>query len=398
MSSGRFSAVRASTWLATLLALQAPLAGANIGDTFRPLVSYSYVHEDNLFRLSDGLSGVPLALAAPNGKSDDYQTLGVGFNIDWQQARQRVLIKALANQTRFSQYPLLDYDGRDLSGEWQWQLGNHLRGNLGTSQVRSMGSYQDIGNLVSSVRTRTNHTFSATHQFHPNGDLELRLNRQALDYSAAALTASNFTQDDIALGGFYKGGMVERLGLEWSGMQGDFPDRPAGGAQATGYRGHSVKLVANVQVTGKSRLRARVGYLSREYEGGNTQDFSGMNGRIDWDWVPSGKTMLNFALFRELNNTELAGATQQSVHGASASAQWQPRAKLVLGLSARSETQAYDGTTLDDRISSLGASASYTPWRDSSITLSAQRQSRSSTAALRDFDATVLALSAEFRF
>ena len=154
----------------------------------------------------------------------------------------------------------------------------------------------------------------------------------------------------------------------------------------------------NWNVTGKSRLHGRVGYLNQNYNRSGVQNFSGLNGRLDWDWTPTGKTLVNLAAYRELYNSELAGSDHEEVTGTSARAQWQVLPKVALGAMFSYDNNKYSGTTLDENIRSAGLNATYKPWSGGNITLSVQNQRRRSNNSLREFDATVLNLSALLQF
>lgn len=382
-----------------LLAAYAAAAWAAEGDTFQPLVQYSFTHEDNLFRLSNALPSALLTFFAPEGKSDNYQTLGAGMNVDWKQGRQQVLVNALISHTKFDKYSVLDYDGKNLSAEWKWALGNHLNGRLGTTYTTYLGSFQDVTGLVSNVRTNRNTFFSAAYQFHPRWSTELKANHQSLDYSNSSLTTfNNYTEDHLDLALYYQGGEVNRTGVELSKLKGNYPNRPGGDSLATDYDGTAVRLVMNWGVTGKSRLHGRVGYLTQNYNHSGVQNFSGLNGRLDWDWTPTGKTLVNLAAYRELYNSELVGANHEEVTGTSAQAQWQVLPKVALGAMFSYDNNKYSGTTLDENIRTAGLNATYKPWSGGNLTLSVQNQRRGSNLNLREFDATVLNLSALLQF
>jgi hypothetical protein len=160
-----------------------------------------------------------------------------------------------------------------------------------------------------------------------------------------------------------------------------------------------VRLVTNWAATGKSRLHGHVGYLTRRYSGATRPTYSGIAGHLDWDWPLTGKTLINLAIYRDLNNSELTGTgSYQKVTGIRALAQWQLRPKLTLATTLGYEINAYGGTTLDESIDSLGMQASYSPTTWGNLSFSAQRQRRVSNDSLRQFDATVLTLKGMLRF
>jgi len=374
-----------------VVVLGTPLAWAGEGDLVRPVVQYAYTHDDNLFRLADDSADYG------SGKSDSYQTLGAGVEVDWKYGRQEVLVNALANRTWFDKYDQLDFNGKNLNAEWQWVLGNHLKGEAGTQYASTLGTYTDIVGLVSNVRTRREHYLSANYQFHSSLFAEGRLQRLSQDYSAASQQASNFTQDKIVAGVYYRGGEVDRIGVEVSALTGDFPNRPENGTTATHYNARAIRLAANWRVTGKSRLVGQIGYLNRD-DNGSGGGFSGLNGRIGWDWLPGSKTQVNLSIYKELDNTERLGADYLDVTGTQARVSWLVYPKIALGASASYEDNTYSGTPLNEDILSAGIDATYSPWVGSDLTIGLKHQARNSNVSTREFDSTALTLNAVLRF
>jgi exopolysaccharide biosynthesis operon protein EpsL len=389
----RFLRAVLATWLAVFM-LTLP-AQAGEGDTFRPVLQYNYGHEDNLFRLADSTP------AFSEGRSDSYQSLGAGFDVDWKQSRQQLLLSALVSQTKYGKYSLLDYDGKNATAEWKWQLGNRLRGNLGTDYRVYQGTYLDTSGLVGNVRTQRQRYGTAVWGFHSNWEAELRHSKASQDYEAAAQASSNYDQDDTTLGLFYKGGQMERLGLEYSTLDGRYPDR-TNPLSATRYDRNTLNLVANWLPTGKTLIKARIGHVNRKDNVANQGNVSGINTRLDINWVPTGKTQVSLAAYRTLENSELNSvlgtADSQDITGLNGAVQWQVLPKVWLGANLTLEQHEYNGISLDEILNTAGLSATYRPRPDANLSLSLSKQQRHSNILSREFDATTLSISALVRF
>lgn len=367
-----------------LLAATAVCAQAGEGDVLRPLASYAYVHDDNLFRLND---------AAAN--ADRYQTWGLGLLLDWQQRRQRVRGRAVLNATRFDQNSLLDYDGRDLWLGWDWEWGNHWQGRLGARQNISLGSYQDLGQRVSSLRSDQEVFFDADYRFHSRWTLGMRLNRPSREYSVAQLRGRDYRQNNAVLGLYHQGGALQHAGLELRRLDGEFPER-SGINQTTTFSEQGLGGVAHWQASDKTRLRARLGYVDRANKGGAAPGFSGLEYRFDGDWAPSGKLLINAALSRNLVNSEVAGADHEVRDGLSLAAQWQALPKTRLGVTLSRETRDLDGQ--DDVFTSLGLRAGYEAWPGGDLSLDYQRYRRASSNAALDYSGQILQFNAQLVF
>lgn len=370
---------------------------AGEGDFFRPLVSAAYYHDSNIFRFA-GDSEVPVTIGGEaTGKriqSVNYSLLGAGFLLDWQQSRQRIQARVQANSAKFSRYAaLLDYDGHDLNARWDWQLGNRWRGQLGAERAKTLGSYDNVG-VTSNTRTVSRYNFRAVRDLHTDWQAEAGYNRYASQYSSD--NTRDVDVDAFNLGVYRLGGTLQRMGLElrYSDVQHPNKTGPLSDASEWGLFG-----VATWQPSGKTRLRGRLGYINREFEAAGARDFSGVEARLDVDWAPTGKSLVNAAVYRELNESDLGAANNYAkVTGLDLSGQWQVLPKTRVGPFLRLENRSYDGTSIDDDHFGYGLRANYQPWPGSDIAVSVERVSRDSSVPNREFRATTIGLTAVLAF
>lgn len=397
--SGRRGRGVRSGWLAALCLSSCTLlpypAHAGEGDFFRPLLNAAYYHDSNLFRFSGDSVVPPLIAGESTGnriQSVNYNVLGAGFLLDWQQSRQRVQARAQANRVRFSRYSaLLDYDGHELNALWDWQLGNRWRGQLGAERSKTLGSYDNVG-IVQNTRTDTRYNLRAVRDLHTDWQAEFRYNHAASEYANQPIR--DVDTDALALGVYRLGGTLQRLGVE---LRHTDIQRPAGTLSDAAEWG--VFGVATWQASGKTRLRGRLGFIDRDYERAATRGFRGIEGRVDVDWSPTGKTLVNAALYRELTETDLGVNTNyRRETGLSLGGQWLVMPKTRVGAFLRVESHAYDGSNVDDNYRSHGLNATYQPWPGADITLSMQRATRDSSLAVRDFNANAVSLAAVLTF
>jgi hypothetical protein len=81
--------------------------------------------------------------------------------------------------------------------------------------------------------------------------------------------------------------------------------------------------------TGLSKLDARLGYTYRRYDEVSQRDYEGFTGRLSWDWTPGAKTLINLAMWRELQGMTDLTASDVLSHGISLAPSWAPSPKLV---------------------------------------------------------------------
>ncbi len=373
------------------------MAPAGEGDFFRPLVSAAYHHDSNLFRFAND-SEVPAMIGGESTgnkiQSVNYTLLGAGFLLDWQQGRQRIQGRALVNKAKFSRYGgVLDYDGHDLDTRWDWQLGNRWRGQLGAERTKTLGSYDNIG-VIQNTRTLSRYNFRAVRDLHTDWQAEAGYNRYASRYSTQNIR--DVEVDAFSLGIHRLGGTMQRMGLELRYSDVQRPNKTGTLSDATEW---GLFGVATWQPSGKTRLRGRLGYINREYASAGARDFSGLEARLDADWAPTGKSLVNAAAYRELNESDLGVANNYAeVTGLDLTAQWQILPKTGVGPFLRLENHRYDGTSIDDDYLSFGVRAAYQPWPGGDLALTVQRSTRESSLPSRDFSATTISLTAAMAF
>lgn len=366
---------------------------AGEGDFFRPLVTASYGHDSNIFRFADDAeaasSGIDTKIRGVN-----YYDLGVGFLLDWRQSRQRLQARAVAHRVKYGRYgSLLDYDGEDLLARWDWQLGNRWRGQLDASRSKTLGSFNNTTAGGGNVRTENRANLRATYDIHSNWLTEVRYNHIAQRLEAQ--TVSDYDINILTAGAYYRGGTLERLGAELRYHDLRRPNPAPGIADASEL---GLGMVADWTPSGKTRLRGRLGYVNRDEAGTSSQDFSGLEARVDADYAPSGKLLVNGSLYRGVDTTDLLNADYLVRTGASVSAQWSVLPKTRLGAFLTVEEQDYQGVSSAEDLVNMGVNATYTPWAGGDLSVAVQRASRDSEDALRDFDSTQLLLRASLAF
>ena len=382
--------------LLALLPLSNP-ARAVEGDTFRPVVSYGYSYDSNLFRLENDFAAVFYGIDT-SIRGDTFQRLGVGFDLDWKQGRQRVVAKALASKTRFDRYSLLNYTGQDANLEWQWQLGNYWSGRVGASRVKSLGTFREVTGLVSNTRTSENQFFDANYRIHPRWQASLKLNSSTYTYSAAAQRGSNTETDAWTLGIYYLGSTLQRVGVELRESDIFLPNRVLTPTLDNDYMDRSLNLVANWQASGKSGLNVRIGRVERKNKHIPARDYSGLNWRLDGNWSVSGKSLIGASLFREVRNTEYTTSNHAMVSGGTLSYIWQFMPKTRVQASLGQEDYNYDGIARRDKVKTATVAAVYEPWVGGELSAGIQRETRDSNTFLYSYKSNALFLNANLKF
>lgn len=371
--------------LGALLALPAT---AKVGDTFRPFVSYTRYYDSNLYRLADSEKNLVPQL------SDQYGVLSAGLNVDWQPGRQRVIASASKNLVRFSRYSNLDYDGADYQLKWNWRLGNHWSGQVGATESVTQSSLSDqLGLPVNNTVTRENRFANAEWQFHPRWHVGVGAAAATSTNSTTGLAPADYEDTSVSATLGYATPKGSKLRAELRQVDGEYPNRPVTYVDRL-YTQTEYSLLGDWSVTGKLTARGKIGYTQRENDTLSQRDFSGMTGRVSADYFPTGKTMLTWALYREISNSDDLNASYQLNTGTSLGAAWLLNSRITLRANGSLENRTSEGDTgvvnpglvqRDEDTLSGSLSLSYAPSRMATIGVGLQTGRRDSNTPVNDY-------------
>jgi exopolysaccharide biosynthesis operon protein EpsL len=384
----------------TLGALLALPVMAKEGDTFRPFVSYSHYYDSNLFRLDDDgfrlvLENGERVLVTQESASDHYGVLSAGLNVDWQPGRQRITASASKNQVRFSRYSSLDYDGSDYQLRWNWRLGNYWSGLVGATETVTQSSFADLYSLlaVNNEVTRDNQFASAEWQFHPRWNVGLGAAAYTSTNSTVLQELNDYENDSVSATLGYTTPKGSKLRAQLLRVDGEYPNRHPPLSLDRLYTQTEYNLLGDWNVEGKLVARGKIGYVQRENDTLSERDFSGLAGRLSADYFTTGKTMLTWAVYREIANSDDANATYQINTGTSLGSAWLVAAKMTLRANAVYENRSFEGDTgipspgprRDEDTLSGSLSLSYAPMRMTTIDVGLQAGRRDSNIPVSDY-------------
>lgn len=361
---------------------------AKEGDTFRPFVSYTRYYDSNLYRLADSEKNLVPQL------SDQYSVLSAGLDVDWQPGRQRVIASASKNLVRFSRYSNLDYDGSDYQLRWNWRLGNHWSGQIGATESVTQSSLSDqLGLPINNQVTRENRFANAEWQFHPRWNVGVGAAAATSTNSFAGLTPADYEDTSVSATLGYATPKGSMLRAQLRQVDGEYPNRPVTYVDRL-YTQTEYNLLGDWNLSGKLIVRGRIGYTQRENDTQSQRDFSGMTGRISADYFPTGKTALNWAVYRELGNSDDLNASYQINTGTSLGTAWLLTSKITLRANGSFENRSFEGDTglvipglvqRDEDTLSGSLSLSYAPVRMATIDVGLQTGRRDSNIPVNDY-------------
>ena len=390
--------------LAGLMLLLAWPALAKEGDTFRPFVSYTRYYDSNLFRLSD--EEIAVASQAFSKTTDQFGVLSAGVDVDWQPGRQRVLASASLSQTRYSRYSSQDNDGYDYQLRWNWQLGNDWSGQVGTTNRQSQSSYSNVQvSLVPNEVTQDRQFASANWLFHPRWQAGVNVDQADVTNSAPAQITSDYEDQGAGATLTYLTPKGSRIAGQFRKVNADYPNRVLGIIDNS-FSQTEYNLLGDWRSTGKLTARGRLGYVQRDYPDVSARNYAGWNGRVSADYFPTGKTVLNLAIYREIGNSDDTNATYSLNTGTTLGAAWLATDKITWRANASFVNSDYQGdpgvvivgTTRNEDTLNGSLSVSYAPVRMATIDLGVQAGWRDSNIPVDDynFHAVFVGVRADF--
>ena len=397
--------------LAALLALcaAAPASGAldpaapgPLG-AFHPYVALGYFHDDNLFRLAKDLP------AFDNQRGDCARYAIGGFLFDQRYARQKVYLQAKLSTVKFAHFSQLDYQGRDVLGLVNWQLGNQLEGSAGASDEKTLAPYIDFPSSERNLRVHRKQHADAAWRAYPSWQLRAGAARNQYTYELFAQRINNRTEDLLEAGVDFLPSSGSTAGLVLRRIKGKYqaPRVVAGALLNDDFTQDELKAKINWKVTGISSIEMLAGYARRRHAVLGPRDAKGFNGRITASLSPRKKLRLNASAWRDFAPVESNLVTYSLNQGASIGASWDAAAKVRVDGAISRERRSYEGRLLEaaplqvrDRLSQASLSATYAPRARLQLAASFAHQRRTGANFLSNgsFKANTVSVSATLQF
>jgi exopolysaccharide biosynthesis operon protein EpsL len=363
-------------------------------------------HDSNVFRLSDTTN--PVAVLGTTAKSDTIYRAGAGLRADVLSGRQRFLVDVLAEYNDYDRFSLLDHTSYRASATWRWVVGNQWSGDLGYRRRRFLSEFGDLQARIKDMITEDRFYVSGGYLVTPRWRVRGAMDWYRYDHDNPTRIASDSRVWAGTAGLDYVTPAGNSVGGQIRYSEGEYPNRQAVGAALilNDFEETETSVVVRWMATGKSTLTARAGYTQREHSQVPQRDFDGFTGRLNYDWFVAPKTLLNFAIWREIRSIESADASYALTTGWGIGPTWAPTEKIVLQARYYDEDRDYEGNPglavagtpqRDDNIKGVSLTAGWTPRRNLQFSIGVERGDRSSNL-FGGYDYTLYSANARLRF
>jgi exopolysaccharide biosynthesis operon protein EpsL len=358
-------------------------AGPN--DALHLYGALGYGHDDNLLRVAEGQP------AFDNTLADSWRTTEGGLVFDHMYGRQKINAYAKFSKVKFDHFTQLDYDGKDVLANWNWQLGNHLQGTAGASYAQVLAPYTDFRSNERNLRQQRREWFDGAWRFHPSWQVRTAASSDKFTYELLSQRYNNRTEDAAELGADYLAASGSTVGLVARRLKGKYPNRrPVGQFLVDDtYDQDEFKAKVNWLASGSTNVQVLAGWVKRKQLSLGEGSTSVVNGRVSATYTPRGKMTYNAAVYRDFAPLESTIVSYTLNKGASVGAVYDATAKIQLDANAVYERRNYNArlalnspTGLSDSIRSATLRATYAPLRSVKLSLAYAHQARSGSAFL----------------
>ncbi len=353
---------------------------------FRPYLDYTVVADDNILRIRDNFDAQ--ALLKTNKRFDISQSFVGGVIFEKEISRQHLSANVNFGKTIFDRFTEMNNTSRDLRGNWNWFVGNNFSGNLGASNVKALAPFLFTPG-VKNLRTEQTEYFNAAWRFHPSWRLRGDYTHYDLnsDSTLDRLRFLNRTENRFEVGLDYIAPNNSSIGIQFGTIRGDFPElflAPDGTFTDNGFDQNEIKGKIKWIITGKSQLQFLGGWVERKNVSFSARDFSGFNGRVVYNWQPTGKIGLTLNGWRETSARQNLTASFSLNTGISVVPTWDLTEKIRIEGDFSYLTRKFDrfsvltdGFTIgrNNTIRTISTKLIYTPYQSIQISLLAYHNS-----------------------
>ena len=310
-------------------------------DTFIPFVSTNFTYNSNLFALQN--TGLAQAILGSTDTADFISMLTAGVNMNWKVSQQVFTGHAIVNKSWFNTYKNLDNNGSDLGLEWDWAVDDTLHGTAGVSETKQLANLTFIQQPINDILiTQTAYVTGAV-KLDDRWQVNAGVNSSDYTNSAASQQAFSLTMKNVTAGLQYTTPSGTKIELDDRQTQGSYPSLVNSGPLSVNANftesDNGVKF--DWLPTQQTHLTGTLDYTQHLNPANPGENFSGVTGRAEANWAMTGKTALDFSIYRNIQAFNTATTSFQLVQGGTLILTWQPTAKISTNLRFLDDTIDY---------------------------------------------------------
>ena len=360
-------------------------------------VGQTLEHDSNIFRLP----------ASSSRQADTYGVTTLGMKLDKRYGLQRVELDVNAQDYRYKNNAPLDFTAINYAAAWRWSLTPRLIGNV----TGDRSEYIDNTSLVQSTGVVNHRTENSKRV---DGEYEIgsavRLLGGVFDRSVRNSVAVSAVSDITVAGGEVGAKYVFPSGNGWAYRyrkgNGEYAGLPVTTLPSRQFSDVEHELSFDWSSSGGTSVQGRVAHLARKRDETAGSEFSGVVGRVNVNWIVTGKTRIDAGVIREISSYQPSAIIPSYFVGGRIyiSPVWNPTEKTAVRLRLDQGLRYYKGglesgfSGRRDTLSQDGVSFEWEPRRNVKLMASVAYDKRRSNIQNIDYKANLLGLSALVTF
>ena len=274
---------------------------ANPNDSLQFSVSTSMTQDDNLFRLSG--SANPRTAIGRDSASETIHSTTLATTFSKEYGLQQVDMKASAVRYDYQNFTYLSFTALNYSGGLGWKITPRLHGSVKFDRKESLAGFGDFRSFeVRNQRTETSERADALYELDGAWQITGSLGRSRVQNEATFVEQRSFTLISADAG--VKRVFASGASMGWRLRKGSGEytqvSYAAAGLLPSGFEDTETEAFLAWPITKKSRVDARVSYLSRSTSPYSARDYSGMRASSIFLWGPTARTSVTAVLSRDI--------------------------------------------------------------------------------------------------
>lgn len=379
-------------------------ACALAGDRYFVTAGSTVTYDDNLYRLPQGLR--PPESTGSSARSDLITSFTLRGQADVQVSRQRLRADASVVNSLFTKHDSLDNRGGGVSLNWDWQATSWWSGNAFYSRNRSLSSFADLRTFEKNTTDVTSYGASAEHWLLPDWRAFASLASSRVDNSARSLAAASADNVAYAAGLRWLTGAGSNVRVGLTVTDGRSPNVQVFPGATVDNRFTQTDLGIDVswRAGGRTDAGARLAYTERRHPQVGARNFTGVTGRLQWDYRWTGKSGVVATARREIGAVTDLVANYVVTEAAVLAPYYLATAKVRVDLNLERQNRTFAGDPgivingvgpREDRVAIVGIAVRYQATRSVGANLAYSHARRSSNRDGFDFAANTFSIGVQ---
>lgn len=376
-------------------------------DPIQFFIADRYLYDDNLFRVPDGLLESDPSILPPESLEDYVNRASAGLRLRLDASRQVFHADLRIDDVRYDRNDDLNYTGGNAQVAWDWQAGSNWSGKLNGQYDRSQASLANYRFFNKDIVDTALYGLEVRYAIGSRWRLLAAGAGADTDHSAQLRSVENFESVTGRGGLEYETPAGNLFALEYRYTDADFPVAESLAGAPRGYTERVPGVRMEYAFTEITQLRARAGYLERDYQDPTSGDYSGEIWDVVLHWAPRSKLYVDFKAWHELKAYADAESDYFVADGGSITPTWEPTTKITVAAAFSYEKQDYIGVSLlappieggrEDEAQAAQLTFDYTPRDLLSIGLAYRWTDRESNREFRGYDDNVASVQVKLTF